>query len=84
MGQEENQVYLMLGRIEAKLDSYMSKHEDLNQEVLKLKAEVEAMKQSRQVSSTIWNFTKGAFLTIGFVLGSIADNILHYISTGQF
>lgn len=75
-----NQIFLMLGRIEAKLDSYASMHDSLAQEVSILKNRLDMLEQEKAKASGVLNTVRVGLLLAGSAIGLFASQLIEFMT----
>lgn len=77
--QNDSQIFLMLGRIEAKLDSYSGLHDTLAKEVSELNKRLTTLENDKTKAITTFGVLRVGLLMIGTAIGMFASQIIKLV-----
>jgi hypothetical protein len=75
-----NQIFLMLGRIEAKLDSYAGLHDGLAKQVEDINKRLGIIENDKTKAVTTYNTLRVGLILVGTGLGMFMSHIIKFIT----
>lgn len=79
MPEETNQLFLMLGRLESKVDNVLAKQTEANKNHEDLENRVNTLETKVMKGENIFSSVKAMWIVAAGVVGAFSDNILHFV-----
>lgn len=80
MPEETNQLFLMLGRLESKVDNVLSKQTEANTNHEALEKRVISLETKVLRGESIFTSVKMAWIVAAGIVGAFSDNIIHFFA----
>ena len=80
MGEAENQMFLMLGRLEGKVDAILSKQDSIEKRIESLEDRVDGHEELVTKGKGAFSVLHSLYLVGAGILGAFADTIIGWIT----